>query len=133
MNQNEVTIETLARSWLEAKREEDAARERRQAIAKAIAEALPSDEQEMTERRVFGNLKLVITRKLLRSVDSSLSLSKDWAQLPHEVHEAFRWKPEVNLKALRALEFAAPEKYAIAARYITAKPASPSIEVEEIE
>lgn len=130
MNQKEITIETLARSWLEAKREEDAARERRQAIARTIAERLPSDEQEMIDRRVFGNLQLVITRKLNRSVDAKLS--EDWAQLPDEVHAAFRWKPEVNLKALRALEFAAPEKYAIAARYITAKPATPAIEVEEV-
>lgn len=130
MNPNEVTLETLARSWLEAKREEDAARERRQAIAKAIADALQSDEQEMTERRVFGNLKLVVTRKLNRAVDAKLA--EDWAQLPDEVHSAFRWKPEVNLKNLRALEFAAPEKYAIAAHYITAKPATPAVEVEEI-
>lgn len=130
MNLNEVSIETLARSWLDAKRDEDEAKARRQAIAKAIAERCPSDEMEMTDRRVFGDLQMVITRKLTRTVDAKLS--EYWSGLPETVRDCFRWKPEVNLKNLRALEFAAPEQYDIAASFITSKPAPPSIEVEEI-
>lgn len=132
MNPNEVTLETLARSWLDAKREEDEARARRQAIAAAIAERLPSDEEEMTERRqVGGNLRIIIARKLNRAVDQRIA--SEWDTLPDKVKEAFRWKAEVNLKHLRSLEFAAPNDYAIASKYITAKPATPAVEVEEIE
>ena len=131
MNQNEVSIETLARTWLDAKRDEDEANARRPAVAKEIAERLPSEELESTDRRVFGGLQMVITRKLNRTVDNK-ALSNDWAQLPRTVQEAFRWKPDVDLKNLRALEFAAPDDYSIAATYITSKPATPSIEVEEV-
>lgn len=131
MNLNEVSVETLARSWLDAKRDEDEAKARRQAIAKEICERLPSDELEMTDRRDMGDLRLAITRKLNRSVDNK-ALSSDWAQLPRTVQETFRWKPEVDLKNLRALEFANPDDYSIAATYITTKPATPSVEVEEV-
>ena len=130
MNLNEVTVETLARTWLEAKRDEDAAKARRQAVAQRLVELLPSDELEMTERRVFDNIKLVITRKLNRSVDKTLSA--DWANLPRTVQESFRWKAEVDLRNLRALEFANEADYAIAAKYITSKPSTPSVEVEEV-
>lgn len=131
MNLNEVTIETLGQSWLDAKRDEDEAKARRQAIAREIAARFP-DELEMTERRCIGNLRIIVTRKLNRAVDNK-QLSNDWAQLPRNVQEAFRWKPEVDLKNLRALEFAAPADYAFAAKYITTKPATPSVEIEEIE
>jgi len=130
MNQNEVSIETLARTWLEAKRDEDEAKARRLAIAKLIVERLPG-EDESTDRRITGNLSLVVSRKLTRAVDNN-ALSSDWAQLPRTVQEAFRWKAEVDLKNLRALEFAAPDDYSIAVTYITTKPATPSIEVEEM-
>lgn len=130
MNQNEVTLEVLVRSWHDAKREEEEAVLRRRAIAKQIVDLLPKQE-EGTERRDFGNLRLVVQHKLTRSVDARLA--NEWQTLTPQVQASFRWKPDVDLKNLRALEFAAPDQYAIAARYITTKPATPSVDVEEIK
>ena len=127
MKLNEVTVETLCRAWLDAKRDEDEAADRRKSLAAEIVARIPGD-AESTDRREVNGLKLVITRKLTRTVDKSLS--EDWAQLPRTVQQTFRWKPEIDLKNLRALEFAAPDDYSIAATYITTKPATPSVSVE---
>lgn len=132
MNMNDVSIETLARAWLEARREEEAARERRQAVAKALADRFPTDEDEVVKRHpIDGGMRIIVTRKLNRSVDTD-RLTSEWTSLPETVQAAFRWKAEVNLKNLRALEFASPDGARIAAKFITAKPATPAVEVEEI-
>jgi len=127
MDMHEVTVETLCRAWLDAKRDEDEAADLRKSLAAEIVARIPGD-AESTDRREVNGLKLVITRKLTRTVGKSLS--EDWAQLPLTVQQAFRWKPEIELKNLRALEFAAPDDYRIAATYITTKPATPSVSIE---
>lgn len=131
MNPNEVSLEILARSWLDAKRDENEAKARRLAIAMAICEQMPSSDLEATDSRDIGNLRLIVTRKLTRGIDIQ-ALKNDWAQLPPPAQKAFRWKPEVDLKNLRALEFAAPADYDLAAHYITTKPATPSVDIEEV-
>lgn len=132
MNLNEVPVETLCRAWLDAKRDEDEAADRRKAIAASIVERCAFADLEGTDRREFGTIKLVVGHKLSRTVDSK-ALTLDWTQLPETVQKTFRWKAELELKNLRALEFASPADYSIAATYVTSKPASPSISVEEVQ
>jgi hypothetical protein len=63
-----------------------------------------------------------------RSVDTD-SLSSDWAKLSAAAQAAFKWKADVSASELRKLE----GKDAVAAvRYVTSKPASPSIKIEAI-
>lgn len=130
MNPKEVPIEILCRSWLDAKREEEEAADRRKALGLAIVSRLPVAEAEGAHREEFGDIKLVVTHKMTRTVDKAIA--EAWSGLPDVVQAAFRWKPEIELKNLRALEFANPGAYAAAAKFITTKPAVPSISVEAI-
>lgn len=131
MNPNEVPVEILCRSWLDAKRDEEEAANRRKALGFAIAARLPAfHAPEGVELRAFGDVRLTIKHSMTRSVDKAIA--EAWADLPELVQKSFRWKPEIELKNLRAMEFANPELYAVAAKYITSKPALPSVSVEAI-
>lgn len=132
MNLNVVSIATLCRAWLDAKRDEDEAGDRRKAIASTILERTPFADLEGTDRRELGDIKLVITHKMTRSVNAK-ALTDAWPTLPDVVQKSFKWKPDVDLKNLRSLEFASPDSYAIAAKYFTSKPATPSIAIETTE
>lgn len=71
-----------------------------------------------------------ITWKLNRTVDSE-KLSASYESLPVNAQRAFRWKAEVELKNLRALAELDPVSYSAAAKYITSKPAKPSIDLKD--
>lgn len=121
-------LEKLCAEWLSAKSKEDSAKAEKHQIGKQIA-ALVDGDDESVSRMVLGNIKLAVTRKLNRSVDQK-ALQAAWQNLPATVQETFRWKPDIDLRLYRALEFAAPNDYAIAAQFVTARPATPSIEIE---
>ena len=47
------------------------------------------------------------------------------------VQKAFRWKPEIDLRQLRALQELDAPAYAEAAKYFTSKPAKPSVTLKD--
>lgn len=125
-----VGVAVIAQAWLDAKQERDEAAQRMSALAAELVKALPGEAEEGTTKAEFaGGLKVTVTRKLNRAVDTA-ALSSAWESAPAIVQSAFRWKAECDLKALRAIQFANPDAYAIAAKYITTKPAAASVDVE---
>ena len=121
-------LEKLCIDWLAAKAAEDSAKAEKHQIGKLIAELIEGDDESVS-RMVLGNIKVAVTRKLNRSVDTK-ALQAKWDTLPTTVQETFRWKPDIDLRLYRALEFAAPADYAVAAQFVTARPATPAIEIE---
>jgi hypothetical protein len=68
--------------------------------------------------------------KLNRTVDTT-KVQDAWNTLSQNVQRAFRWKADVDLSYLRALQELDSAAYAQAAQYITSKPAKPSIELKD--
>ena len=71
-----------------------------------------------------------IVWKLTRSVDTA-AMQTAWDAISKNAKLAFRWKAEVDLAHLRALQDLDQAAYAEAAEYITSKPAKPSIELKD--
>ena len=68
--------------------------------------------------------------KLNRTVDTS-KVQDAWDNLSKNAQRAFRWKAEVDITHLRALQDLDAIAYAQAAMFITSKPAKPSIELKD--
>lgn len=67
--------------------------------------------------------------KVTRKVDATLA--DHWNELSKNAQQAFKWKPEIDLKALRALQQMDADGYAAAAKFITTTPAKPAITLKE--
>jgi hypothetical protein len=120
------TLSALAAAWRAAKRQEDDARARRYAIEAQICMELPLDGKEGTRTEKLDSVKVSVTYGLTRSVDTG-ALQDSWSAFDSCEQAAFRWKAELNAKEFRAL---APSSQTMLARFITTKPAKPSVKVE---
>lgn len=126
-----MTMQDLAAAWIDAKAAETAAIERRREIDAEIA-SLMLVKDEGTSSAPFGCFKVSVTAKLTRTLDSS-AVQNAWNDLPELARDAFRWKPELDIKHYRALESANPAVFAQVSRFVTAKPATPAVKVELVE
>jgi hypothetical protein len=124
-----ITIDQLIAARLAAKRGEDAAVAARREIDEQISNLLrPADKLEGTVSQKAGEYKISVTYKLSRSVDTE-DLQKAWDKLSAEQQGAFKWKADVSVSALRKLD----DKAQIAvSKFITSKPASPTITIEAV-
>ncbi len=125
----EVTSEALldiVEARVKAKREEDAAVERRRALDQKIAQLVGGGDmaKEGTVSTKVGTFKVAVVFGMNRKVDTE-RLQSDWASIP-TLHQAFRWKAETNAE-FKKLE---GKDAALAAKYVTATPSSPSVKVE---
>jgi hypothetical protein len=123
-------FEKTAREILEFKKIEDDARASRLA-AEALLVSMVEAKTEGTLHEEDGRIKATITFKVTRTVDAE-KLNAEWNGLPPIVHDAFVWKPDLVLKHMRAIEAANPDAYAVLAKYISTKPAKPSVKIEEV-
>lgn len=124
-----MTLQELIAARIAAKRDEDAAVAERRQIDAQLADLLKDPAKpEGAISKKDGGYKLTVTYKVSRSVDTD-ALTKAWAELPKDVQDAFKWKADVSVSALRKLEAESSSKAAV---FITAKPASPSIEIEAV-
>jgi hypothetical protein len=124
-----VTIEQLIAARLAAKRTEDAAIQARREIDEQITNLLrPADRLEGTVSEKAGEYKVSVTYKLTRSV-STEDLQKAWDKLTAEQQGAFKWKADVSVAALRKLDDKAQLGVS---KFITSKPASPTITIEAV-
>ena len=121
-----VTREELARQWLECKRAEAAARDKRLDVEAQILALLPAREEGTQRHTLDDGLQIIIEGRLTRTVDAA-RLKSDWTKLCPAVQAAFNWKPEVSVSAWRQL---GNEDAQQAARYVTTKPAKPGVKVE---
>lgn len=127
----EPTLEDLAIEWLAAKAAESVAIEHRRAIDTLIVQRMTNEAGEGTVSDKFAKVKVAVTYKIDRKVDSD-KLGLDWRNLSDKAQAAFRWKADLDTKVMRAAQDMAPEVYSTICQYITAKPASPSVKVEEV-
>ena len=124
-----ISLAALVAARIAAKRDEDAAVARRREIDQQLAARLAqADKAEGSVTERLDGYKLTVTYNVTRKVDAD-ALQRDWAQLPHGLTGAFRWKPEVSTTELRKLS---ADLAAIAAAYYTTAPASPSIKIEAV-
>lgn len=120
-------LDLAAYEWLKAKEEETAARERRLAAEASIValagckeEGAIKTETEWYEIRTEGSL----TRTLLDDFGARLE------SLPADIQNSLvRWKPSLDVRALKALATANPDAYRIACNAFESKPAKPSVKV----
>lgn len=124
-----MTITELVAARIAAKRDEDAAIATRRDIDKQLAELLKDPAKpEGSISAPAGDWKLTVTYKVDRKVDSD-ALTKAWVTLPKDVQDSFKWTAGVSVSALRKLAAADVGKAAV---FVTAKEASPSIEIKAI-
>jgi hypothetical protein len=121
----------LAREWLQAKTEENAAKLKRLGIEEQLISCIGC-KPEGAETHTFGNLKLTITGKLTRTVDEAA-----WREVADLIPEDMRpvrvvEKIEPDAAGCRWLQQNKPELWALAARAITTKPAKPGVEIKEV-
>lgn len=125
-------IDELAFAWTQAKAEEAAANRRRLEIEGKILELLEKkDEGSVTEKTDY--YKVTATYKINRTVDEKIAVSLADELTQDQFQRIFRWKAEVDTKELRFLMENKPETYSVIARDVTAKPAKPTLKIEEIE
>lgn len=118
-------IANLKFAWLAARRAEQAANAERIAIEQQILQLMPAkDEGTVTESGVS------VTYKLTRTLDTQ-GLRSDWNALPPRAQAALRWKAELDTSAYRSLQAEDDIASNVLARYITSKPAKPTIAIKE--
>lgn len=124
-----ITLAQLIAQRIAAKRDEDEAIAERRRIDGTIAELLKdANKPEGTISAKTGGYKVIVTYKIDRKVDTE-KLTGDWAKLPIDVQNAFKWAASLSVSEFRKLEGKAQVS---ASRYFEAKDASPSIKIEAI-
>lgn len=117
-------LAALAAQLRASKAAEAAAREARIAIEEQIlAHFTAPDGGEGT----LNDGELRVEWKLTRKADTA-TLQDDWMELTPEVQATFKWKADVDLRRLRALE---GDARSTAAKYFTTTPAKPAITLKE--
>ncbi len=124
-----ITLHELIAARLAAKRLEDTAVTARREIDEQIANHLrPADKVEGTVSEVAGDYKISVTYKLSRAVATD-ELQKAWGNLSAELQAAFKWKADISVSALRKLE---SRDQSAASKFLTSKPATPTISIEAV-
>lgn len=121
-------VESLSRSWLEAKKMESSWRDTRIQMENEILE-ITGSKPEGSETHSAGDFKVTVTGKMTRTLDADL-----WESIKDSIPENLRpvsYKPFLELKGLRYLQNNEPEIYAIAAKAIEVKPAKTAIAIKE--
>ncbi|MGJ7508704.1 DUF7173 family protein [Variovorax sp. GT1P44] len=120
-------IQSLIDALRVAKSAESEAKDNRLAIEEQILALFPTpDGGEGTEKE--GDLS--IAWKLTRKVDTD-PLQDAWVELTPNTQKVFRWKADVDLKQLRALQELDATAYTAASKFITTTPAKPSLTLKE--
>jgi hypothetical protein len=123
------SLEDLCKQAVAAKQALEIAQQNYAAIEAALIEQVGHKDEGSVSVTVADRFKVTTSGKLYRAVDGD-ALAEDWHALPAEVQAAFKWKPDVSITQLRALQSANPGLYGKAARYVTTKSGKPSLKVE---
>ena len=122
-----MNIEMVAEKIMELKRREAIAKEERAMLEDQLAKEI-TDRVEGTDSMVAGSYKVTVTSKLTRTLDYPAYQAIE-ADIPEGVR-CVRFKPELDLKKLRAIDAVRPW---FSAAFITTKPARPTVKVELVE
>ena len=133
MNLHDLPIATLAAMRQDAKAQENYAVKHRRDIDTEIAARLkPQGKEEGTVSQDADGFKISVTYKVTRTVDTD-ALQQHWEQIGENARNASRWKADLNMKHLRALQELNAPDLATVQGFITTTPASPSVTVETKE
>lgn len=125
------TLAELAESIIHLKNIEASAREERIRIEQLIIEKVGAKEEGTTTAE-DGNFKVKTVGKLTRSIDTN-AVQADWDNLDPAIQKCIKWKAELDTKNLRSLEAMRDNLVPVIAKYMTTKPAKPSVTVEQVE
>lgn len=127
-----LSLESLAAAFEQARREEESARQARLAIEEQIVRQMAVPD-EGTVHAEAGHWRVTVTAAVRRTVDPAI-LQSVADQVPAEIGEKLiRWKPDLVLKELRAVQKYSPDVYQVVAQAITAKPAKPTVKVQLLD
>jgi hypothetical protein len=121
----EPTLKDVLACWMQAKEDERKAIEHRRSLDKMIQSILPSkDEGSISQAE--GDYKVTVSYKLDRKLDTP-ALQAAWHTIPERAHSALKWKADLSVSAFRTLS---DDDKALIAKFMTTKPASPTVAVE---
>ena len=121
-------LATLARDWLDAKRDEKKANMRRLDIEAQLAEALEIKSEGASTTHIEG-YKITATQPVTRKVDV-----KRWQELQNAIDPAMwpvKWKLEADATGCKYLANNEPELWAKIADAFEAKPGKIGFKIEE--
>ena len=124
------TLAQLAQLLLNAKAREQAAKDERTAIEAQIADLIGVKEEGTTTAEADG-FKIKTVGKLTRSIDTN-AVQADWDNLDPAIQKCIKWKADLDTKNLRSLESMRDDLVPVIAKYMTTKPAKPSVTIEEL-
>jgi len=115
--------------WIEAKRQEQEAQQRRRGLEDAILEAFDVSDFEGTKNIEAEGFDVKIISRMNRKVDSD-TLQEVAAEhgLTEHLPSLFRWKPEINMSAWKA---AKDSITAPLLKAITTTPGRPTLTITE--
>ena len=125
-------IQTLAETWLEAKAAEKEAQGQRRFIEAQLLTLLKvTDDLEGTQNEETESLKIKITGRMNRKVDSDLiqEIAEEEGTAEH-LSSLFRWKPEMNMSVWKNTDSAITTPLLAG---ITTKPGTPSFAITNKE
>ena len=124
-----IDINALKSIWLSAKAAEDSAKAMRLDAENAILAHFPSDKAEgsITD----ADHGITVSYKLTRAVDSE-GVQQIWNDLSANAQKAFKVKFDLDLKQYRAIQDLDPKSFTELAKFVTSKPAKPSISMKEV-
>lgn len=125
------TLAELAESIIHLKNIEASAREERIRMEQLIIEKVGAKEEGTTTAE-DGNFKVKTVGKLTRSIDTN-AVQADWDNLDPAIQKCIKWKADLDTKNLRSLEAMRDDLVPVIAKYMTTKPAKPSVTVEQVE
>ena len=121
-------VTTLARDWLEAKRAEQEAAERRFAIEAQIAAALDVKDEGAVTHKIDG-YKVTLTQPVYRSVDANFWNAVKH-RIPDEMHPV-KVKLEADAAGMKYLAANEPEMWNKIAEAFTTKQGKIGVKVQE--
>lgn len=120
-------LKVLCLDLIQAKKDEETAKKRRIHLEEILAGEFPAPAgTEGTTTRAIDGFKIIVSRKLTRSLDHEAYLS---LRLP-DPDKFVDYVPKIRLPAYRKFEANWPE---IAAQCVTTKPAKTAVKVEVVE
>lgn len=123
-----IDLNALKSIWLASKAAEDSAKAIKLEAESAILAHFPTDKTEGSVTNAdFG---ITVAYKLTRTVDSE-GVQNAWNDLSANAQKAFKVKFDIDLKQYRAIQDLDQTAYAELAKFVTSKPAKPSISIKE--
>lgn len=123
----QATLTELRAAWLACKQEEQAANARRLEIEEQIVNLLPGPDEATVNDKESG---ISVTYRMTRSVDTK-GVKDAWGMLPDGAKAALTWKASLDTRQWRHIQTDDKAAFQALARFVTAKPAKPSVSIKE--